>query len=72
MFIWKHIESNVSTELYYAYQNWIKENKSGKRIPMEPSERSYSFLGLYQKYSYADLYEVADLEKKELTGDCDI
>ena len=39
---------------------------------MKPSERSYSFLGLYQKYSYADLYEVADLAKKELTADRDI
>ena len=70
--IWKHIESNVSTELYHAYQNWIKEDKSGKRLSMKPSERSYSFLGLYQKYSYADLYEVADLAKKELTADRDI
>ena len=25
--IWKHVDSNVSTELYHTYQKWIKENK---------------------------------------------
>ena len=72
LYIWRHINSNVSTVMYYSYHTWKKENFSGERIAIKSPERSYSFLGLYQRYSNADLFELADLAKKELKSDSKI
>ena len=51
--VWTHINSNVSKEVYHVYQDYTSESQS------------YSFLGLYRKYSEADLFVMMDLYKKE-------
>ena len=55
-----YLNANVSPEVYYLYQEWT--HRFGKI--KKHSDRNYSFLGLYRKYSEADVYELLELAKK--------
>ena len=55
MRVWTMINSNVTTELYHVYQEWTNRFKIDKP---KKSERHYSFLGLYRKFSMADVHEL--------------
>ena len=56
--IWTQINADFSPDYYYVYQNWNwVQNKSDNTVP-----REFSFMGMYQKYCEADLYEVMRLQ----------
>ena len=54
--IWTHINANIDRDMYHVSQDWTR--KVNKK---EDAGRSYSFLGLYQKFCEADLLELMGL-----------
>ena len=51
--IWWHINANMSRNFYYVYQDWYWTSELS---PTKHSKkRNYSFLGIYRKYSEADI-----------------
>ena len=59
--IWTHINSNVTPDFYHIYQEWTDFSISSKK----KTERNYSFLGLYRKFTEADIYNMINLTKKQ-------
>ena len=54
MRVWTLINSNVTSELYHVYQEWTDRVKDKPKM----TPRHYSFLGLYRKFSMADIHEL--------------
>ena len=59
--IWSYLNAQVSTEVYHVYQEWNDFSISSKK----KTERNYSFLGLYRKFSEADVHDLIDISKKK-------
>ena len=59
--IWTHINSNVSQEMYHMYQEWTDISLSSRK----KTKRNYSFLGLYRKFSEADVHDLVDMSKND-------
>ena len=59
--IWNHINANVSKDYYYVYQDWWYEKDRLSKPGEIETKRVYSYLGLYRKYSEADMYELIHL-----------
>ena len=57
MHIWKHLRSSGCSKYYHVEQEWFWQ----KVKKAEP--RRYSFLGLYRKYSEADMHELIRLQQ---------
>ena len=55
--IWTHINASVSKEFYHVYQDWEWLNTE----QLHP--RTYSFMGLYRKFSESDLFELMRLKQ---------
>ena len=53
--VWKHINASFSKDNYYVYQDWWWQ------ATRQENPRKFSFMGLYKKYSEADLYEIMRL-----------
>ena len=67
---WTLIDANVSPEMYFVYQEWndrFKEEEKKKK-----TDRNYSFLGLYRKFSIADVFDLMDLDEKRERAERDI
>ena len=65
--IWKHINANRSPDYYYVWQEfWLRPMADPRKICLNDT-RDFSFLGLYRKFSEADLFELIRL--KELSGE---
>lgn len=56
--IWTVVNANKSSNIYYMSQDWWWDKQS----TMKEMLRSYSFTGLYRKYSEADIYECMRLK----------
>ena len=59
--ILSHINAQVSTEIYHVYQEWTDFSFSSKK----KTERNYSYLGLYRKFSEADVHDLIDIANKK-------
>ena len=57
MNIWKHLRSSACNKYYHVEQEWFWQKVKNK------DPRRYSFLGLYRKYSEADLHELIRLQQ---------
>ena len=55
--IWTHINASVSKEFYHVYQDWEWLNTE------QHNPRTYSFMGLYRKFSESDLFELMRLKQ---------
>lgn len=61
--IWKHIDANRSTDYYYVWQEfWLRPKADPRKIYLNGT-RDFSFLGLYRKFSEADLFELMRLQE---------
>ena len=55
--IWRHINADKSPNLYYVSQDYQYRIEEGSACIYEDRQRSYSFHGLYRKFSETDLFE---------------
>ena len=55
--IWRHIHADKSPNLYYVSQDYQYRIEEGSVCIYEDRQRSYSFHGLYRKFSETDLFE---------------
>ena len=58
---WMHINANVSKNHYTVTQDWHWSKATKPREFYQ--NRTFSFMGLYRKYSEADIFEVMRLKK---------
>lgn len=55
--IWTHVHSDMSPDTYFVSQNWWWTNATIKPL------NTFAYVGLYRKYSEADIHEILRLNK---------